>query len=174
MRRFVCLFAVMAPVFLLALARGEDAPAPEEEGIRATVCALVKTLHANKGAVRVGLPIAEAASAQPGAAKHVFDRYMSLRGSWLDKAGRLDGIVNWDEDLASHEKVDSIRVVLVTGRIDRKEMGKAVAAAGAQIGLDVTPDSEDPDTWFDASSEGAIDLWISIGDGVVVLEVEAH
>jgi len=164
-------------VLLLARARGEDeaeAERPPEEGIRETVCALVKVLHENKGTIRVGMTIAEAERAQPGAAKHIRNYYMPLRGSWLDKAGRLDGIIDWDRDLATSGKVDSIRVFLVTGRFDRKEMGRAVAAAGAEIGLDITPDGEDPDTWFDASGVEGVDVWVSFGEGVAVLEVEGH
>lgn len=33
------------------------------------------------------------------------------------------------------------------------------------------PDAEDPDTWFDADARG-VDLWVSLGDGIVVLEAE--
>ncbi len=172
MHRFAVLLAVLCPMFLFTLAPAEESAAPAEANIQETVSALVKALNENKGTVRVGMAMADADRAQPGAAKHIHNRYMPLRGSWLDKARRLDGVVDWDKDLATGKKVDSIRVVLVTGRFDRKKVGKAVAEAARAIGLDMTPDSEDPDTWFDASGVGGIDVWVSFGDDVVLLEAE--
>jgi hypothetical protein len=132
---------------------------------------VMKALRANKGTVRVGMPVADADRATRGAAKLIDQRYLPLRGSWLDKGGRLNGTVDWGVDVETSRKVDLIRVVVLTGRFDRKEMGKAVVAAGREIGLKLEPDEEDPDTWFDAAAEG-IELWVALGDGIIAIEAE--
>lgn len=170
--------AVLAPICVVGLtprhargeeptadARGKDAKATEALGL------IMKALFANKGSVRVGMTVANADRASAGAAKHLDQRYLPLRGSWLDKGGRMNGVVDWDVDLEAGTKVDSIRVVLLTERFDRKEVGKAVVSVGREIGLKMAPDEEDKDTWFDAEAEG-VELWVTVGDGIIVVEAE--
>lgn len=146
-------------------ARAKDADPKEALGL------LMKALHANKGAVRVGMTVANADRATPGAANHVDQRFLPLRGSWLDKGSRMNGTLDWDVDLEDGKNVDCIKAVLLTERLDRKEMGKAVAAVGRELGLKMEPDKENKDTWFDAEAEG-MEIWVTLGDGVVVVEAQ--
>ena len=170
-------FAV-APL-LPAPARGEEpvpASPPKKNDPMADVAELMTLLRMNegaaKGAVRVGMVAAKADRATPGAAKHIDQRYLPLAGSWLDPEGRLRGTVDWDTDLDTGKRVDSIQAVLLTGPYDRKEMAKAVIAAGKSLGLNLEPDDEDPDTYFDYKAKG-IELWVTLGDGIAVIEAEA-
>lgn len=166
MRRWAVVLAAL--VFLVALrARGEDPNVDPKEAVRQ----LMKALHGNKGAVRIGMGVSAADKATPGAANHIDQRFLPLRGSWLDKEGRLEGTVDWGVDLEAGKKVEYVKAVLVVAPFDKKEMGKAIAAAGRELGLKLSPDEDTPDTWFDENAEG-IELWITIGDGIVVVDAQ--
>ncbi|MCK6459233.1 MAG: hypothetical protein L6Q95_04980 [Planctomycetes bacterium] len=174
-RMLAALLAVLAPLPLVALfpdrAEAEEpgtdaAPAPKE-----IVASLMKALHANKGAVRIGMSVAAAERATPGAANHIDERILPLRGSFLDKEGRLNGTLDWDVDLGKGTKVGLIRAVALTGRFDRKDMGKAIVAAGKEIGIALEPDEKNKDTWFDAGASG-VEIWVTIGDGVIVVDAQ--
>ncbi len=174
-RAFTAVLAVLASVPLVAFApdraEGEEpstdaAPAPKE-----IVASLMKALHANKGAVRIGMSVAAADRATPGAANHIDQRILPLRGSFLDKEGRLNGTLDWDVDLGKGTKVGLIRAVALTGRFDKKEMGKAIVAAGKELGIELEPDDKNKDTWFDAGASG-VEIWVTIGDGVVVVDAQ--
>ena len=171
--------AALAPLAIALLhpgpARGEEpvsVPAGKAASPEETVASLMTELRANEGAVRVGMVATKAGKATAGAAKHIDQRYLPLKGSWLDPDGLLLGTVDWDTDLDTGNRVDSICVVLLAGSYDRSRMEKAIVAAGKKCGLALEPDEEDPDTWFDYQAKGT-ELWITLGDGIVVVEAEA-
>ncbi|NJN14492.1 MAG: hypothetical protein HC813_02360 [Planctomycetes bacterium] len=162
----------LAGVALMTVLRAdEESGTAEATSARAVnaVATIMKELRANKGTVRSGMTLAQADRATKGAALHIGERYLPLAASWLDKEQELLGTIYWDEHLEEEGKVDVIRVVLLCGAYDKKEMTKAIVATGKRIGLDMEPDEEDPDTWFDYQSKG-IDLWISLGERIVVIE----
>jgi hypothetical protein len=156
---------------------GARADAPPPAPARATadpkdaVGSLIKALRANKGAVRVGMAVANADRATAGAARHLDQRLLPLRGSWLDKDGRMNGIIDWDVDLDAGKKVDCIRAVLLTEPFDKKEMGKAILDAGKAVGLDLGTDPETPLTWYDEEATG-VEIWVTLGEGIVLVEAQ--
>jgi hypothetical protein len=165
--------AVLASICFVGLSpeavRGDEAARAKPADVVGT---LMKALHANKGAVRVGMSVSSADKATAGAANHLDTRFLALRGSWLDKEGRLDGTIEWEVDLDQGKKVDCIRVVLVVEPFDKKEMGRAIVAAGKEFGADLKADDENPDTWFDEETMDR-EVWVTIGEGVVVMDVQS-
>jgi hypothetical protein len=170
MRSMIVVLALL--LGLASFALGEDrapaaaAPAPHE-----VVAGIMKALRGNNGPLRPGLPKKQAIAASPGAAKHIDTWYLPLAGSWLDPERRLQGTIDWDLDLDTETKLDCLRVVITTGPLDRRQMASTIVATGRSIGMTLDNDEEDPFTWFDGDAEG-IELWISVGDGIVIVEAE--
>jgi hypothetical protein len=165
--------AVLALLGLVARGDGSRTEAPDADGAAAAaVESVMRTLRANKGAVRIGMSVTDAAKATPAAANHLDTRFLPLAGSWLDPERTMKGTVAWEIDLGAGKSVDVIRAVVVTGPCDRAKLERAIVAAGRRLGLDLSTDAEDPHTWFDAAADG-VELWITTGEGVVVVDADS-
>ncbi len=163
---------LLASASRLSPVRGQAPPtplaeeAPDPMASVGQVMRLLLSTEPTEGAVRLGMTAVRAEESHPGFAQMLGRRTFDIRGSWLDPEGQLTGIVDWGVDIDTESKVDQVRVVLLTGPYDRRSMRKALVAHGESNGLSLERDEEEPDTWWDP------DLWASLGDGIVVLEVE--
>ena len=170
--------AATAPLVLAALAAAAAAPvlaeepsSPQPEPPAAAVRDVLKRLRANDGPVRAGMHFRKADGASAGAARFIDDRVLPLRGSWLDPEGRRTGTITWDVDLDTESIVDTIQVVVLTGPIDREAMTKEVVKAAREVGLALEPCRDLSGLLNDGDATG-VDLWVAVGDGLVVLESE--
>lgn len=67
--------------------------------------------------------------------------------------------------------MDVLRVVLLAGPFDREEVIRVILEVGKELGLAMEPGEDFPSTWFDYEATG-VELWITLGDGVLVVEAE--
>jgi hypothetical protein len=133
------------------------------------VVRLMRALRADDGPIRSGISAAKASRATPGAARFFKDRTLPLAGSWLDPDSVLQGTVDWSLDLETESEVRLIRVVLLVGPIEPDGLRKTIYRAGKSMGLEFDLEDDDPNPWHGEASEG-IELWIAMGDGIVVIE----
>lgn len=133
---------------------------------------IVRTVRRDRGAITLGTTERQTKRAFPGAARLLITQYVPLAGSFLDPAERLQGSIRWfyDDPDARTPRVDLFEVVLLTGGVERDSVRNCLRAAAKATGLNLEPSGKDSDIWFDVDVKG-VDLWVALGDGIVVLSV---
>ncbi len=145
--------------------------APEERLSETVLFVLGRLMTADEG-LRPGIPH-DAVGDVSGGAAHYLDRY-TLELSRTPYAPSVDvlGAVTGTVEFATNEiigLVDEVRVVLITGPFDAGALGAQILAGAAEVGVTLTADDDDANTWWEPEFNGR-DLWVALGDGVVVLE----
>ena len=169
-------------------ARGQDRPGeprggtatPSEPGVSMTqdrvvldgLDRVIRKLHANDGALRLGATPKAALKACPGSAAMMTEYLVPLAGSFLDPDRTLRGSIRWSYDgKGSSARVDAIQVVILSGTVDREAMRSTLKAAGKAVGLILDTSEDRPDTWFDFEAKDT-DIWVAVGDGVVAVDAD--
>lgn len=159
-----------------ALVAGSGA-APAEEGepdaaIRKAVRAVMEKLQRNEKGLVLGLPRAEARRIAAGAAYQGEEYSLPLAGSDYDPGVAVPGVLRFFVGEADAKKTITEVSVTLLGAYDVAAMGRHVQAVAKELGLDFDRDETDVRTFFHVGDDPR-DLWVALGDGVVVIEISS-
>jgi hypothetical protein len=151
------------------VAARDPAPSPEA-ALRETVREWIVRAYRNELGVVPGTRRANAMSQAPAGANIGHTFYFSLAGTPYETKPSIAGTYQYyidDDD--SH--VGTVTLTITVPAYDVVAMGKTVVEAGKALELDMSSDDEDPHTYWDIP-DGGRSLWVALGRGVVVLEMD--
>jgi hypothetical protein len=171
----VCAILAVALAPLGVAQEPAEKPAAEAEkktpDLRAAVTVIANKLVRKKDGLRVGMPYTELRKLTPGAAELLGDQFLPLSGSPYSPGEGFAGTVEWYLDSDSNH-LDDLRVVLLCPRYDRHEMAKFVLRMGRELRVALEKDEEESDVYWGEALDNGRTLWIALGDGIIVLEVD--
>jgi hypothetical protein len=172
MRRRPILWVAGPVLFVAAVAFATSAGAKEGVGdAKAAIRTVMTKLHRSKGGIAPGTPLKEAKAALREAAHLLQDHYLPIEKTPFAPGGAFTGVVHAWLDTGEKDPMGTVTVVLRLPGVPKATVVEAVKATGKELGLELEPDDEDPDTWFDPAEEGS-SLWVGIGRDLVVFQFD--
>jgi hypothetical protein len=161
-------------IVVAALASSQAAarePAPDPgAALRETVREWIVRAYRNELGVVPGTIRANALAYGKSGANVGGEYSFSIEGTPYDTKPSRPGVLQYF--LADNDRiVDTVTLALPVPAYDVSAMAKTVVAAGKEVGLTLTADDEDPNTYWEVP-EGKRTLWVALGRGVVVVEMD--
>jgi hypothetical protein len=131
----------------------------------------MEKMYRNKTGIVLGLRRDEARKIAGGGAAMGEKYSLPLAGTDYDSGTPVPGVLQFFVGgPKGATAVTSISVTLL-GKYSIDKMGRHVEEVGRSLGLELTHSEDNPRAYFDPLSEHR-DLWVALGDGVVVVEVD--
>jgi hypothetical protein len=134
------------------------------------VRAWVARAYRSTTGIRPGLAADDAVALAKDAAPLTGDYLLPLSGAYQPPKGMTGSMRMFLGD--KDARVSTVQLVLLVPKYDRAAMAAALVAGAKELGLELEPDEEEPDTYCGFGEDGARNLWVGLGEGVIAVDVD--
>ena len=138
--------------------------------VPAQVRAWMVRAYRSKTGIRPGLAADDAVALAKDAAPLNGDYLLPLTGAYEPPKGTTGTMRIFVG--SKDARVTSVQLVLLVPTYDRTAMAAALVAGAKEVGLELEPTDDEPDTYCGFGEDGARNLWVGLGDGVIAVDVD--